>query len=117
MSVSTYRTTRVIPGLTQPAGPGAPTGGAPVFQPLTSTVPKELVHRASVAEVMLTDWARRSEDHFTLAAQWPRGHSFFTTIDGCHDPSSPPKRSARPACSWPTPNTASPSATASWSAT
>jgi 2-oxo-3-(phosphooxy)propyl 3-oxoalkanoate synthase len=86
MSVSTYRTTRVIPGLTQPAGPGAPTGGAPVFQPLTSTVPKELVHRASVAEVMLTDWARRSEDHFTLAAQWPRGHNFFTTIDGCHDP-------------------------------
>ncbi|MER8011804.1 ScbA/BarX family gamma-butyrolactone biosynthesis protein [Streptomyces sp. NPDC094149] len=86
MSVSTYRTTRVIPGLTPPAGPGAPTGGAPAFQPLTSTVPKELVHRASVAEVMLTDWARRSEDHFTLAAQWPRGHSFFTTIDGCHDP-------------------------------
>ncbi|MER5511570.1 ScbA/BarX family gamma-butyrolactone biosynthesis protein [Streptomyces sp. NPDC002766] len=86
MSVSTYRTTRVIPGMTHPQDPGAPAGGAPAFQPLTSTVPKELVHRASVAEVMLTDWARRGDHHFALAAQWPRGHSFFTAVDGCHDP-------------------------------
>ncbi|MFD8309276.1 ScbA/BarX family gamma-butyrolactone biosynthesis protein [Streptomyces sp. NPDC059690] len=86
MSVSTYRTTRAIPGMTHPQHPSDPAGGAPLFQPLTSTVPKELVHRASVAEVMLTDWARRGEHHFTLAAQWPRGHSFFTAIDGCHDP-------------------------------
>ncbi|MGA4846488.1 ScbA/BarX family gamma-butyrolactone biosynthesis protein [Streptomyces sp. G5(2025)] len=51
---------------------------------LTSTVPKELVHRAAVAEVLLTGWERRDEAHFTVAAQWPRGHSFFTPVNGTH---------------------------------
>ncbi|ALV39140.1 ScbA/BarX family gamma-butyrolactone biosynthesis protein [Streptomyces sp. CdTB01] len=86
MPVSTYRTNPVIPGMTHTQHPGAPTGGAPLLQRLTSTVPKELVHRASVAEVLLTDWARSSPHHFVLAAQWPRGHSFYTPTDGCHDP-------------------------------
>ncbi|KAB1973355.1 ScbA/BarX family gamma-butyrolactone biosynthesis protein [Streptomyces triticiradicis] len=86
-STSTYRTNRVIPGVTGPGGHAAPAGGGTaVPQPLTSTVPKELVHRASVAEVMLTDWARSGEHRFVLAAQWPRGHSFFTNVEGCHDP-------------------------------
>ncbi|MFD7259974.1 ScbA/BarX family gamma-butyrolactone biosynthesis protein [Streptomyces sp. NPDC059874] len=54
---------------------------------LTVTVPKELVHRASVAEVVLTDWQRLDEDRFLVTAQWPRGHSFFTPVaDGYHDP-------------------------------
>ncbi|GHC37719.1 MULTISPECIES: ScbA/BarX family gamma-butyrolactone biosynthesis protein [Streptomyces rochei group] len=54
---------------------------------LTTTVPKELVHRAAVAEVMLTDWERVDDTRFKVAAQWPRGHSFFTPIDGrYHDP-------------------------------
>ncbi len=79
---------------------------------LTTTVPKELVHRAAVAEVMLTDWERVDDTRFKVAAQWPRGHSFFTPIDGrYHDPSSPPKRSARSDPSSATPNSASPSAT------
>jgi hypothetical protein len=51
---------------------------------LTSTVPKELVHRAAVAEVMLTGWARLEDTRFAVAAQWPRGHSFFTPINGTH---------------------------------
>ncbi|MEV7347020.1 ScbA/BarX family gamma-butyrolactone biosynthesis protein [Streptomyces sp. NPDC093544] len=87
MSVSTFRMHRVIPGTagTGSAAPPAPAGALP-FPSLTSTVPKELVHRASVAEVMLTDWARVEEHRFTVAAQWPRGHSFFATVDGCHDP-------------------------------
>lgn len=51
---------------------------------LTSTVPKELVHRAAVAEVLLTGWERRDERHFSLTAQWPRGHSFFTPVGGNH---------------------------------
>ncbi|CAM5549215.1 hypothetical protein SALBM135S_09778 [Streptomyces alboniger] len=51
---------------------------------LTSTVPKELVHRAAVAEVLLTGWERRDEAHFTVTAQWPRGHSFFTPVNGTH---------------------------------
>ncbi|MFJ9543983.1 ScbA/BarX family gamma-butyrolactone biosynthesis protein [Streptomyces sp. NPDC101225] len=54
---------------------------------LTTTVPKEFVHRAAVAEVMLTGWQRRDEHHFSVTAQWPRAHSFFTpSPDGLHDP-------------------------------
>lgn len=53
----------------------------------TSTVPKELVHRAAVAEVLLTDWHRIDDTHFAVSAQWPRTHSFFTPIAGTyHDP-------------------------------
>lgn len=53
---------------------------------LTTTVPKEFVHRSGVAEVMLTRWERVDDTHFTLSAQLPRRHGFFTTVDGCHDP-------------------------------
>lgn len=57
------------------------------FASLTSTVPKELVHRASVAEVLLTDWERVDHTHFAVSAQWPRSHSFYTPIaGGYHDP-------------------------------
>ncbi|MDN3027293.1 ScbA/BarX family gamma-butyrolactone biosynthesis protein [Streptomyces sp. S.PB5] len=56
------------------------------YASLTTTVPKELVHRASVSEVMLTDWEREADDHFVLTGQWPRRHGFFTTVDDCHDP-------------------------------
>ncbi|MFE2358630.1 ScbA/BarX family gamma-butyrolactone biosynthesis protein [Streptomyces parvulus] len=52
--------------------------------PWTSTVPRELVHRAAVAEVLLTDWQRHSETHYTITAQWPRGHNFYTPIAGTH---------------------------------
>ncbi|MFE9427059.1 ScbA/BarX family gamma-butyrolactone biosynthesis protein [Kitasatospora sp. NPDC006697] len=54
---------------------------------MTTTVPKELVHRAAVAEVLLTDWVRIDENRFTVFAQWPRSHSFFTPLHGgYHDP-------------------------------
>lgn len=56
------------------------------FPSLTTTVPRELVHRASVAEVMLTGWERKDDSHFSVAAQWPRLHSFYTPVDGQHDP-------------------------------
>ena len=51
---------------------------------LTTTVPRELVHRAAVAEVMLTSWQRLDDTHFGMTAQWPRGHSFFTPVEGVH---------------------------------
>ncbi|MFE1858266.1 ScbA/BarX family gamma-butyrolactone biosynthesis protein [Streptomyces anandii] len=41
------------------------------------TLPKELVHRAAIAEVFLTDAERRSEDEVLLAAQLPRRHPFY----------------------------------------
>ncbi|MGI5377650.1 ScbA/BarX family gamma-butyrolactone biosynthesis protein [Streptomyces sp. CA-251387] len=54
---------------------------------LTTTVPKEYVHRASLAEVFLTGCARQSDTHFSLSGQWPRAHTFFQAADGSsHDP-------------------------------
>ncbi|MFD7627256.1 ScbA/BarX family gamma-butyrolactone biosynthesis protein [Streptomyces sp. NPDC059851] len=54
---------------------------------MTTTVPKELVHRSAVAEVVLTGWARVDDTRFVMTAQWPRGHSFFTPVaGGYHDP-------------------------------
>ncbi|MFG2243505.1 ScbA/BarX family gamma-butyrolactone biosynthesis protein [Streptomyces sp. NPDC048734] len=42
------------------------------------------MHRAAVAEVMLTGWQRLGDTHFAMTAQWPRGHSFFTPVNGTH---------------------------------
>ncbi|MFF7969752.1 ScbA/BarX family gamma-butyrolactone biosynthesis protein [Streptomyces sp. NPDC007905] len=55
----------------------------------TRTLPKELVHRAAVAEVFLTDAEPRSEDEMLLAAQLPRRHAFYHDTLGSrtrHDP-------------------------------
>ncbi|MEU7061717.1 ScbA/BarX family gamma-butyrolactone biosynthesis protein [Streptomyces sp. NPDC046197] len=53
------------------------------------TLPKELVHRAAIAEVFLTDAERRNEDEVLLAAQLPRLHPFHDDTLGPrthHDP-------------------------------
>ncbi|WP_330460247.1 gamma-butyrolactone biosynthesis enzyme [Streptomyces sp. NBC_00820] len=66
------------------------TGGASVGgRRLTSTVPREYVHRASVAEVFLTGWeadAAASLDSFVVHAQWPRSHALFAPAAGHQDP-------------------------------
>ncbi|MDH6706533.1 hypothetical protein P3T27_003260 [Kitasatospora sp. MAA19] len=70
------------PGLA--AGPDLPTGPIPR---LTSTVAKEYVHRACHAEVFLTGSEQLNETTFSVSAQWPRAHTFFSTPDGTrHDP-------------------------------
>ncbi|MFI8952777.1 ScbA/BarX family gamma-butyrolactone biosynthesis protein [Streptomyces sp. NPDC053750] len=88
MSASTFRVERVIRGAQHDTdGTSAPAGTAVFHYPsLTTTVPKEFVHRASVAEVLLTDWDRVDDLHYTVAAQLPRHHGFFANISGCHDP-------------------------------
>ncbi|MEU4168917.1 AfsA-related hotdog domain-containing protein, partial [Streptomyces sp. NPDC026665] len=54
---------------------------------LTTTVPKEYVHRASLAEVFLTSCTAHGDLTYTLTGQWPRAHPYFTTPDGTrHDP-------------------------------
>lgn len=54
---------------------------------LTTTVPREYVHRASLAEVFLTGCRQLDGAHFELSGQWPRAHTFFTSADGTqHDP-------------------------------
>ncbi|WP_050375041.1 ScbA/BarX family gamma-butyrolactone biosynthesis protein [Streptomyces acidiscabies] len=51
------------------------------------TVPRHLVHRRSVAEVLLTDALRVSDTRFLVAAQWPLRHSTFRPDpEGRHDP-------------------------------
>ncbi|MFI6107699.1 ScbA/BarX family gamma-butyrolactone biosynthesis protein [Streptomyces sp. NPDC051310] len=60
---------------------------APVFTPtLTHAVPRQFVHRAAIAEVFLTGWHPTGEDSFTVTAQWPRQHCFYTAHEGLHDP-------------------------------
>ncbi|WP_395576628.1 ScbA/BarX family gamma-butyrolactone biosynthesis protein [Streptomyces sp. BK79] len=88
MSANTLRVERATPGAqrTETDRRAATRSAALRYPSLTTTVPKEFVHRASVAEVMLTDWERRDEHRFTVTAQWPRSHTFFTSVNGCHDP-------------------------------
>jgi hypothetical protein len=54
---------------------------------LTRTVPRQYVHRAALAEVLLTDWRPTGDDRFTVEAQWPRAHSLYAPVAGLrHDP-------------------------------
>ncbi|GGS57923.1 MULTISPECIES: ScbA/BarX family gamma-butyrolactone biosynthesis protein [Streptomyces] len=68
------------------------TDRAPAQEPLlTTTVPREFVHRASVAEVFLTGWAAEKTDSgesdaFVVRAQWPRNHALFAPVGGYQDP-------------------------------
>ncbi|MFJ9250673.1 ScbA/BarX family gamma-butyrolactone biosynthesis protein [Streptomyces sp. NPDC101776] len=50
-------------------------------------IPRHLVHRASVAEVYLTDAVAEGQDRFLVAAQWPRDHAlYYPDGNGCVDP-------------------------------
>lgn len=49
------------------------------------TVPRHLVHRHAIAEVLLTGWHATAPDEFLLTAQWPRSHSFYRPEAGLHD--------------------------------
>jgi hypothetical protein len=59
---------------------------------LTTTVPRQYVHRASVSEVLLTGWESAGgptadgSESFVVRAQWPRGHSLFSQVAGYQDP-------------------------------
>ncbi|MER5570618.1 ScbA/BarX family gamma-butyrolactone biosynthesis protein [Streptomyces goshikiensis] len=53
---------------------------------LTTTVPREYVHRAALSEVLLAAWEKTGTDAFTVSAQWPRSHSFYTSEHDMHDP-------------------------------
>jgi len=53
---------------------------------LTTTVPREYVHRTAVSEVFLTDWRQGGDDSWVVSAQWPRAHTFYGPVHGLHDP-------------------------------
>ncbi|MBT2676229.1 A-factor biosynthesis protein [Streptomyces sp. ISL-14] len=48
---------------------------------LTATVPRQLVHRASVAETFLIGATSTGTDRFTVLAQWPRAHQLHVSPD------------------------------------
>ncbi|MGX9884230.1 ScbA/BarX family gamma-butyrolactone biosynthesis protein [Streptomyces sp. NPDC002276] len=51
------------------------------------SVPRNLVHRKSIAEVLLTDGLALDEGRYLLAAQWSRSHTTFRPGSGDrHDP-------------------------------
>ncbi|WP_435217425.1 ScbA/BarX family gamma-butyrolactone biosynthesis protein [Streptomyces sp. bgisy034] len=51
------------------------------------TVPRTLVHRAAISEVLLTGISRSGEDTYRIGAQWSRGHSYYGAVAGrWHDP-------------------------------
>ncbi|GHF30080.1 lactone biosynthesis protein [Streptomyces mashuensis] len=50
-------------------------------------VSRQLVHRAAVAEVFVTDGIREDDGRFLVAAQWPRDHALYHPDDhGLADP-------------------------------
>ncbi|MGW2342275.1 ScbA/BarX family gamma-butyrolactone biosynthesis protein [Streptomyces sp. NPDC001661] len=53
---------------------------------LTTPIAREYVHRRAFSEVFLTGWDRVGQDTFTVGAQWPRRHSFYTAPGQLHDP-------------------------------
>jgi hypothetical protein len=74
------------------AQPTVQTAARTLTPRLTTTVPREYVHRAAVSEVLLTGWEAAAEpaeadqpDEFAVSAQWPRSHSFFTQSGGYQD--------------------------------
>ncbi|THV43384.1 ScbA/BarX family gamma-butyrolactone biosynthesis protein [Glycomyces buryatensis] len=55
----------------------------------STTISRELVHRASIAEVFLTGHCEESDGSFTVAGQLPRTHSYYndhTTSPAQYDP-------------------------------
>ncbi|MET7746257.1 ScbA/BarX family gamma-butyrolactone biosynthesis protein [Streptomyces sp. NPDC005385] len=68
----------------RPPQDARPAPAAPATMRLTCTVPKEFVHRAALAEVLLTGHTRLADNRFQVTAQWPRSHSFYTPLNGTH---------------------------------
>jgi hypothetical protein len=53
----------------------------------STLIPRELVHRTSLAEVLLSDVQQVGEHTYRAAAQWSRSHPTFDRAgDGRHDP-------------------------------
>lgn len=74
--------------------PARPAGTATLPR-LTTTVPREFVHRSAVSEVLLTGWEAdpgawgdrpARPDAYVVTAQWPRGHALFAPAGGYQDP-------------------------------
>jgi hypothetical protein len=66
---------------------GGPPGEGSRRLSFEQTVPRSLVHRASLAEVYVADSLQSGEDEFVLAVQIPRAHCvWFDRLVAYHDP-------------------------------
>ncbi len=86
-------TTRKVPVPRSAVTPPGAYAAAPPAQPphhgapgLTTTVPRQYVHRAAISEVFLTNWETDGVDGFIIGAQWPRGHALYSPRHGQQDP-------------------------------
>ncbi|WP_328314688.1 hypothetical protein OG432_33350 [Streptomyces sp. NBC_00442] len=87
MSTSTFRFHSPADLSTAIEGTGAIAPPMFRYPDLTTTVPQEFVHRAAVAEVLLTGWERLDDTTFRIKAQLPRSHSFYAPLSGArYDP-------------------------------
>ncbi|MFE1764175.1 ScbA/BarX family gamma-butyrolactone biosynthesis protein [Streptomyces angustmyceticus] len=51
---------------------------------LGPSVRREFVHRPLIDDILVTSWRRRDATHFSLTAQWPHDHGYFTPNRGRH---------------------------------
>ncbi|BCK66394.1 adhesin [Streptomyces libani subsp. rufus] len=63
------------PGGDRVAGPRSPDG---------VRVPREFVHRPLTDDMLITSWRRHDDTRFSLTAQWPHDHGYFTPNRGRH---------------------------------
>ncbi|AWN31415.1 ScbA/BarX family gamma-butyrolactone biosynthesis protein [Streptomyces sp. NEAU-S7GS2] len=47
-------------------------------------VTREFVHRPLADDILVTSWRRLDDAHFSLTAQWPHDHGYFTPNRGRH---------------------------------
>ncbi|MEU9111532.1 ScbA/BarX family gamma-butyrolactone biosynthesis protein [Streptomyces sp. NPDC048483] len=47
-------------------------------------VPREFVHRPFIDDILVTSWRRHDDSRFSLTAQWPHDHGYFTPVHGRH---------------------------------
>ncbi|MEU4202458.1 ScbA/BarX family gamma-butyrolactone biosynthesis protein [Streptomyces sp. NPDC039022] len=70
--------------LPETSAPAAAPGPCP--RTLTTTVPKEYVHKTALSEVLLTSWQETAPDVHVVTAEWPRAHAFYSSRNRLHDP-------------------------------
>lgn len=86
MQSSSVTAPRISSPGTASSHPNPPRRVAPGLPQLTTTVPRQYVHRAAINEVLLTSWETDGPDRFTVCAQWPRSHALFAPRFGHQDP-------------------------------
>lgn len=50
----------------------------------SAQVPREFVHRPLVDDILVTSWRRLDDSRFSVTAQWPHDHGYFTVNHGRH---------------------------------